>query len=184
MVGIATWLFAEGWFAPGLALAWAMTFLDTVDGKLARCTLTSTRFGDLFDHGLDLIHPPIWWAAWAFGMPGGIAGHEIAFWTVVGGYVVGRLLEATFTLAFGIQFFVWRPFDAFFRTIIARRNPNLILLTASVLIGEPTWGFLGVAAWTATCIVIAAARNVQAHWLARRGVAIRPWLDDFDPTAA
>ncbi len=181
MVGITTWFFAEGWFAAGLALAWAMTFLDTVDGKLARCTLTSTRFGNVFDHGLDLVHPPIWWAAWAIGMPGGIAGHEIAFWIVVGGYVVGRLLEAIFTLAFGIQLFVWRPFDAFFRTIIARRNPNLILLTASVLIGRPTWGFLAVAAWTTACIAIAAARNVQAHRLARQGVAIRPWLDDLEP---
>ena len=174
-----TWLFAEGEFASGLALAWLMTFLDTVDGKLARCTLTSTRFGNVFDHALDLVHPPIWWAAWAAGLPGGIPGNELAFWVVVGGYVAGRALEGVFELAFGIPFFVWKPFDAVFRQVIARRNPNLILLTGSVLLGRPAWGFAAVAIWTLICLAIAAARNLQAHLEARRGVRIHSWLDDL-----
>jgi phosphatidylglycerophosphate synthase len=177
-----TWLFSEGWFATGLALGWLMTFLDTVDGKLARCTLTTSRFGNVFDHGLDLIHPPIWWAAWALALPGGIAAHELAFWVVGGGYVLGRVLEGTFTLSFGIAFFEWRPFDAFFRQIVARRNPNLLLLTASVMVGQPTWGFLAIAVWTAICVLIAAARNVQAHAEARRGIEIRSWLDNLTST--
>jgi len=180
-----TWLFAEGWFAIGLALGWLMTFLDTVDGKLARCTLTTTRFGGAFDHGLDLVHPPLWWAAWAMALPGGIAAHELAFWVVLGGYLMGRALEGAFLLAFGISFFVWRPFDAYFRQIIARRNPNLILLTASVVVGQPLWGFWALAVWTALCVLIAAARNVQAQWEARRGVEIRSWLEDMtDPEEA
>ena len=41
-----------------------MTFLDTVDGKLARVTLTSSPFGNVLDHSLDLIHPPFWYWAW------------------------------------------------------------------------------------------------------------------------
>ena len=36
-------LFARGAFGAGLFCAWLMTFLDTVDGKLARVTLTSSR---------------------------------------------------------------------------------------------------------------------------------------------
>jgi phosphatidylglycerophosphate synthase len=43
----------------GLVLGRLMTFLDTVDGKLARVTVTSSRFGDVLDHGLDIIHPPL-----------------------------------------------------------------------------------------------------------------------------
>src|SRR3546814_15265433 len=54
-----------GW---GLLAGWVMTFLDTVDGKLARVTLTATRFGHLFDHGMDVVHPPFWYAAWGFGL--------------------------------------------------------------------------------------------------------------------
>jgi phosphatidylglycerophosphate synthase len=181
LAAAVTWLFAEGWLATGLLLGWLMTFLDTVDGKLARCTLTSSRFGNVFDHGLDLVHPPIWWAAWALALPGGIAGHELAFWVVIGGYLVGRLLEGTFSLAFGIEMFVWRPFDGFFRTIISRRNPNLILLTGGLWLGTPVLGFQAVAVWTALCLVIAALRNLQAHAAARRGVEIRSWLDAPKP---
>ena len=178
LAAAVTLLFAEGWLVLGLLLGWLMTFLDTVDGKLARCTLTSSRFGNVFDHALDLVHPPFWWAAWAMALPGGIASHELAFWVVIGGYVVGRLLEGTFSLAFGIPMFVWRPFDGFFRTIIARRNPNLLLLSGGLLLGSPVLGFQAVAAWTAICIVIEAIRNLQAHSESRRGVDIRSWLDD------
>ncbi|MEE2672576.1 MAG: CDP-alcohol phosphatidyltransferase family protein [Myxococcota bacterium] len=177
-----TFLFAEGWLALGLLLGWLMTFLDTVDGKLARCTLTSSRFGNVFDHALDLVHPPIWWAAWAMALPGGIADHQVSFWLVIGGYLVGRLLEGTFSLAFGIAMFVWRPFDGFFRAVIARRNPNLLLLSGSLLLGDPTLGFQAVAAWTGTCIVVEAIRNLQALIESWRGVEIRSWLDDRDPS--
>ncbi len=45
-----------------------MTFLDTVDGKLAHVTLTSSRFGHIFDHSLDLLHPPFCYLAWGLGL--------------------------------------------------------------------------------------------------------------------
>ena len=61
-------LFWRGQFGAGLAFAWAMCFLDTVDGKLARVTLRSTPFGNVFDHGIDLIHPPFWYWAWYHGL--------------------------------------------------------------------------------------------------------------------
>ncbi len=173
-----TWLFYEGWFATGLALGWLMSFLDTVDGKLARCTLTSTRFGDVFDHALDLIHPPFWWAAWAVGLPGGLSEHGLALWVVLGGYLVGRALEGTFMWAFEIQFFEWRPFDGFFRQVIARRNPNMILLSLGVIVGSPAWGLDAVAVWTVLCVVIAAARNIQGHLAVWRGQTIQSWLDE------
>ena len=54
-----------------------MTFLDTVDGKLARVTVTSTKLGNVFDHGIDLVHPPLWYLAWGIGLalePPAIAG--------------------------------------------------------------------------------------------------------------
>ncbi|HTN97752.1 MAG TPA: CDP-alcohol phosphatidyltransferase family protein, partial [Nordella sp.] len=81
MVFLAFWLFMQGQYALGLAAAWLMTFLDTVDGKLARTTLTSSKWGDVFDHGLDLIHPPFWYVAWGLGL--GYAGHALddtTFW--------------------------------------------------------------------------------------------------------
>ena len=65
---LAMGLFARGYFGAGLVAAWLMTFLDTVDGKLARVTLTSSRIGNVFDHGIDLLHPPFWYVAWDMGL--------------------------------------------------------------------------------------------------------------------
>jgi phosphatidylglycerophosphate synthase len=170
------WLFAEGWFGTGLLLGWLMTFLDTVDGKLARCTLTSSHFGNIFDHGLDQVHPPIWWGAFAIGLPGGLEANAAAAWVVVGGYLAGRAIEGVFLAAFRMEFFLWQPFDGFFRTIIARRNPNLILLSLGVLAASPTAGYSAVAVWTVLCIVIAATRTVQAFAARSRGMEIVPCL--------
>jgi len=45
-----------------------MTFLDTVDGKLARVTVNSSPFGHIYDHAIDLISPPFWYLAWGLGL--------------------------------------------------------------------------------------------------------------------
>jgi phosphatidylglycerophosphate synthase len=182
---LATWFFAEGWFVAGLVAGWGMTFLDTVDGKLARCTLTSSKIGNVLDHGLDLVHPPIWWTAWAWGLPSGLAGWEIPTAIVVVGYVTGRLLEGVFLLFFKQELFTWRPFDAFFRTIIARRNPNLVLLSVAVAYGRPDLGFLAVAGWTVVGNVVPLVRILQAFGERRRGGVIQSWYEaEAQETAA
>lgn len=181
---LALGFFYMGWFALGLIPAWLMTFLDTVDGKLARCTLTSSRLGDVLDHGLDLIHPPLWWAAWAWGLAAHFEGFEAATAIVIVGYVTGRLLEGVFLLFFKQEIFTWQPFDAFFRTIIARRNPNLILLTVATAYGRPDLGFLALAVWTLVANIVPAVRIVQAFLLRRRGVPIRSWYEEPAPSEA
>ncbi|MCC6917860.1 MAG: CDP-alcohol phosphatidyltransferase family protein [Alphaproteobacteria bacterium] len=175
---IAFYLFWVGQFALGLVAAYAMTFLDTVDGKLARVTLTSSKIGNVFDHGIDLIHPPFWWWAWfvglgklGFALPYG----EAMLWVVLGGYVLQRVEEGIFMRAFGMHMHAWRPFDSFFRLITARRNPNLILLTLAVIAGRPDIGFAAVAVWTALCLAVHLVQIIQAlaaprpivSWLAR-----------------
>jgi phosphatidylglycerophosphate synthase len=168
----AALLFARGNFGIGLLCAWLMTFLDTVDGKLARVTLTSSRIGDVLDHGLDLIHPPFWWWAWGIGLG---AGHAIATAVVVGGYFVGRALEGVFLAWFGFETHSWRPIDGLFRTITARRNPNLILLSVGALGGRPDLGLVMVAIWTAASLLFHALRLVQAALLRARGAELVPW---------
>jgi phosphatidylglycerophosphate synthase len=180
VVTIASWLlaiaalllFAEGRFGFGLLAAWAMTFLDTVDGKLARVTLTSSPIGNVLDHGLDLIHPPFWYLAWGVGAVGLV---DTATWIVVGGYLAGRLLEGLFMLAFSIETHCWRPVDTLFRTITARRNPNLILLTVAVLAGAPELGMPMVAIWTVASIAFHCVRLTQAFVARARGETIGPW---------
>src|SRR3546814_5608995 len=71
MVIAAVYRLWHGNWWPGLLAAWGMTFLDTVDGKLARITLKSSKLGNVFDHGIDLVHPPFWYWAWAAGLQNG-----------------------------------------------------------------------------------------------------------------
>jgi phosphatidylglycerophosphate synthase len=181
LVFAALWWFSQGAWLPGLLAAWVMTFLDTVDGKLARVTLTSSKFGNLFDHLTDLIHPPFWWLAWIVGLEA--AGMPLAHPTavgavIVGGYVLQRLLEGLFQLQHGkMHVHVWRPFDSAFRLVIARRNPNLVLLTAATLLGRPDLGILAVAAWTAFGCVEQAVVVAQAALARRRGGPLRSWLE-------
>jgi phosphatidylglycerophosphate synthase len=165
-------LFATGRFGSGLLVAWCMTFLDTVDGKLARVTLTSSRLGSALDHGLDLLHPPFWYLAWGFGLA---SGRPVATAIAVAGYIAGRLLEGLFLGAFRFEIHSWRPIDALFRTITARRNPNLILLTVGALGGRPDLGLVMVASWTAASLGFHAVRLAQAFAARRRGEPVAAW---------
>jgi hypothetical protein len=177
LVIYATFAFARGAFLPGLAAAWAMTFLDTVDGKLARVTQDSSPFGHWLDHGLDIAHPPVWWGAWAAGI--GLSLGAPAALVVVGGYVAGRLLEGVFLLATGFETHSWRRLDSRFRLITARRNPNLVLLSACTLAGAPALGFRAVAWWTGLSLAFHAARLVQALALRAAGRTLRPWEEEL-----
>lgn len=181
LVLIATWMFAKGYFLAAIPIAWAMTFLDTVDGKLARVTLSYSAWGNIYDHGIDLIHPPFWWWAWYLGAlplatPAMAPLLAPALLVVLGGYVVGRLFEGLFVLFFGIETHIWRPVDYFFRTITARRNPNLAILTVATLAGRPDFGLVAVAGWTLISLLFHFVRLVQAALWRARGHAVTSWL--------
>jgi hypothetical protein len=178
LVILAFWLFWTGQFALGLVVAWVMTFLDTVDGKLARVTVTSSKMGDVLDHGIDLIHPPFWWWAWvvgcaAIGDP--VEDFGLVMVVIVGGYIAQRLEEGWFIARYGIEMHIWQRFDSLFREITARRNPNLLILTAFTLAGDPKSGIIAVAWWTATCFVVHLVRVVQADVASRKG-PLTSWM--------
>lgn len=185
-VVLATVLFWHGWFLSGLVAAWGMCFLDTVDGKLARCTLTSTRLGDVFDHGIDLLHPPFWYYAWFAGLGAAVATPLAwALWVVILGYVAGRLQEGLFIWRFGIEIHTWRPVDSWFRLITARRNPNLLILMAATLMRAPDTGLALVAWWTIISFVFHCVRIGQAFQAQLAGRPPQSWLQaPLDATTA
>lgn len=178
LVFAAMWLFWTGHFGWGMLAAWVMTFLDTVDGKLARVTLQSSPWGNVFDHSIDLIHPPFWWWAWVVGLPAAGFAYEhasVALTVIVASYVLQRIEEGIFMACFKMDMHVWQRFDSRLRLITARRNPNLLILSASLLVGRPDVGISVVAIWTAVCLVLHALRIVQAAFARRHG-PLRSWL--------
>lgn len=177
----ATYLFLAGHFLTGLVLAWAMTFLDTVDGKLARVTVTSTPFGNIFDHSIDLVGPPVWYVAWAFGLADATFAadlHRIGLLELIlVGYLAGRFVEGAFDWGLAhFPIFVWRPVDSWVRLITARRNPNLIFLTLFTLADSPTAGLYAVGAWTIASSVFLLARLASAVADRMSGRTLVSWI--------
>jgi phosphatidylglycerophosphate synthase len=176
---LAGWLFYSGDLAAGLIAAWTMTFLDTVDGKLARVTVTSSRIGNLLDHGTDIVHPPLWWLCLAHGLalsdPPSADTIWMACWLILGAYVVGRAVEISFHVLFGFNAFLFARLDSLFRLVVARRNIILLLMSIGLILGAPTEAFLACAGWSVISTAVQLVRITQAAFSARTRT-LQPWI--------
>jgi hypothetical protein len=135
----------------------------------------------MLDHGLDLIHPPIWWWAWAMGLdnygtPLPLSVVEPALIAIFGAYVLQRLIEGVFIAGFRMHIHVWRPIDSQFRLITARRNPNMLLLFLFLCAGRPDWGLIALAAWSLLSCLFHIVRLAQAWAVTIRGRPVVSWL--------
>jgi phosphatidylglycerophosphate synthase len=184
LVGIAAaiavaFLWATGQIVPGLILAWLMTFLDTIDGKLARVTVTSSRVGDILDHATDIVHPPFWWVSLAAGLHALYPSEGVELWlscaAMLIAYLLGRGLESLFKGTMGYNAYLWKPFDSAFRLIVSRRNIILLIMTLGLIVGAPVVAFVTAAAWTVVCVLIQFVRYLQASSEAALGGS-EPWL--------
>lgn len=178
---LATWFFSQGLYWTGMLTGFIFMVLDTVDGKLARCTVTSSKWGNVADHGVDLIHPPFWWYFWGVGLSAwGLALSTETFVLVmaaiVAGYVIQRLIEGMFIKDFGMDIHVWERFDSRFRLITARRNPNMVILFVALLLGRPDIGLIALAWWTIISLAVHAIRLMQAYGAKRSGRPIVSWM--------
>ncbi|MGB5487348.1 MAG: CDP-alcohol phosphatidyltransferase family protein [Lysobacterales bacterium] len=184
LVIAASFLFLHGYYAWGLLAGWIMTFLDTVDGKLARVTIRSSKFGHLYDHLIDLIHPPFWYIMWGASLVGFSGAMGLSFeqmsWAIALAYISGRCVEGLFQLLGSCEIFTWRPIDAWFRLVTARRNPCMIILTLCVLVGRPDWGFIAVTFWTVLTTVILNLRLAYAAFVRFRHGPLSSWLSEED----
>ena len=184
---MALFQFYYGAYAWGLLSAWLMTFLDTVDGKLARVTINYSSFGNIFDHGIDLIFPPLWYFAWGFSLQ---STHPeimalpltLLIWLTFIGYVVGRLCEGFFKkLLEPSGIFCWQTIDSCFRLITGRRNPNLLLLTLFMFYRRPDLGFFAISLWTvlSSCFLV---YRLKAGFQYKKEIGpLRSWFLDADP---
>ena len=180
---VAFILFWEGQYWLGIASGFIFMVLDTVDGKLARCTGASSKWGNVFDHGIDLIHPPFWWWAWlhglaAYGQPLEPVYATMVLWVIIGGYIAQRAIEGLSIQRFdGMEIHVWRRLDSRFRLITARRNPNMVILAAALLFQRPDAGLVLVAWWTLISLIFHAVRLAQMTERHSRGVKLTSWLE-------
>jgi phosphatidylglycerophosphate synthase len=166
-VGIFTCLasipfFAAGMWVPGMILAYVMSVLDSVDGKLARVTFQSSAQGDVLDHGMDIVHPPFWYMAWAWGLSGGdpYSGLFIASLWMTGFYILDRIMEMLFKSCTGQSIHGYTELDVKMRTVIARRNVFLAVFTVALLLGLGAPAFYLMAAWQGVSLVYHLSRVI------------------------
>lgn len=161
---LAVPLFAyQYWFA-GFVAAYGMTILDSVDGKLARLTLTDSPIGNILDHGLDIVHPPFWYAAWAAGLLAGGSQaplYTATIWLTIF-YIADRLALMVAKARFKRGLHALTTLDGTVRTFIARRNVNLVIFTLGVALGLGSVAFLFITAWQGLTFMWHAART---FWL-------------------
>ncbi len=184
---VAGVLFYQGEFVAGLLSGWLMTFLDTVDGKLARVTVTSSPLGNYFDHILDLLHPPFWYLAWGLGLtsfaPAFLSVDLNTVITLVfAGYIAGRVVEGIFSRMARFGIYSWRPVDSFNRLITARRNPCLVIFTISLLPGRPDLGLEAVALWTLASTLFLLLRLAMGIFSRVTSGPLQSWLTEIDLT--
>jgi phosphatidylglycerophosphate synthase len=157
-------LFAAGWFWTGLMAAYIMSILDSVDGKIARLTLTDSALGNVLDHGLDIVHPPLWYLAWAWGLGGHSLDHPVlqAGLLLTAFYVADRLVLAVPKAIFKRGLHSLSPLDARVRSIIARRNVNMAIFTVGLAVGMALEAFYVIVAWQGATFLWHASRTI---WL-------------------
>ena len=178
---LAFFLFWYGLYWPGVAAGFVFMVLDTVDGKLARCTGTASKWGEAFDHGIDLVHPPFWYWGWAhglaaYGTPLEPVYAAMLLTAIILGYVAQRVIEGVFIVRFKMHIHVWQKIDSQFRLVTARRNPNMVLMAGALLFGRPDVGLELVAAWTILSLIFHLVRLAQAEACAWRGEKLVSWL--------
>ena len=154
---------ATGHMIVGFVMAYAMSVLDSVDGKLARLTFTDSRLGNFMDHGLDMVHPPFWYLSWAYGLGFGpegwhsaLARAAIAIFVL---YVIDRLVLKIYPRVFKRAFHTHSRMDGVVRSFIARRNISLPLFTVGYLIGLGREAFYLIVAWQAATVLYHAGRT-------------------------
>jgi phosphatidylglycerophosphate synthase len=179
---LAFFLFWSGEYWWGVLSGFIFMVLDTVDGKLARVTGASSKWGEVFDHGIDIVHPPFWYWAWehgltAYGRPLEPVFATMVLWAIIGGYVAQRVIEGIFIKVLKLEIHVWRPIDSKFRLITARRNPNMVILVAALLFRRPDLGLQLVAWWTLASLIFHAVRLAQARERLSRGEPVTSWLE-------
>ena len=157
-------LFAAGDFVAGFLCAYGMSVLDSVDGKVARVTLTDSAIGNVLDHGLDQIHPPFWYLAWAWGLGAHTWSdplYQAAVWLIVF-YFGDRIVLGIAKYRLGFALHAATRLDGRVRSFIARRNITMTIMALALLFGVGPAGFYLVTAWQGLTF---AWHSVRTLWL-------------------
>lgn len=161
-------LWSAGYWLAGFVCAYAMSVLDSVDGKVARVTLTDSKIGNVLDHGLDQVHPPLWYLAWSWGLGAHTLAdplYRAALW-LIAFYVADRLVLGVARWRLGFALHAAGRLDTIARGIIARRNVTMTIMAVSLLFSAGPTGLLIVTVWHGLTLAWHTARTAWHGFIA------------------
>ena len=167
----ATFLFFKGYLLPASLLTFIVSFMDGVDGKLARVKLAASNLGKM-EHAFDFLFEHSWYIA-------------LALW-LGDSYGIRPLLLCTFVILF--DSFSHRCGGAFgkairnrpladygrieqlFRKFDGRKNSYIIFILIGVLLNKPMWSLVAIGIWSFVSTVFYLVRTIQhIHAMDRSG---------------
>lgn len=174
-------LWRSGWYWTGIAAALAFLLAETVAGEAARSSGGGIpRWASVIDQGVGVVYPPLWWWAWAAGLAVVDRPLEQVFeLMIVGailfGHVALRVIERIFERRYAMPLRRWKRIDERFHLICAARQPDLAILTLSLLLGRPDVGIELVALWTLLSLTFQAVRLAMANDRRAHGRPVVSW---------
>ncbi len=168
----ATLLFATGHLAAGILTALAVGVLDGLDGKLARVKLEVSKAGEL-EHFFDLLFENSWWIALAYSWQstGQLPGAYRYLCLLLAAEVLAKLARSRIESFYGKAIGELGRFERVIRLIGARRNVDIWILAAGLLLQHPARAFILVAWWEALTAAAHLPRAARTFW---RGHANAP----------
>lgn len=163
-------LFAVGQIGWGVASAWAGVLLDSIDGKLARLTVNLSDAMGALEHAAAMPGLGLWFVALGWWLTDGdlltVSQTSVACWTLVGTFLLDKVLTGGFKSLFGYELFDARPLDSAFHLIAARRNVHLLIVTVGALVDAVDTAFLYMAVGMVLSLTFHAVRFL---WIAVTG---------------
>jgi phosphatidylglycerophosphate synthase len=162
LIGLAvTVLFATRHLWWGVVLAYAIEVLDGVDGKLARTKVETTAAGE-WEHVVDYCIELSWWTALALHFHA--ENLPSAYWLLgllVGSDLIDRLAKRAVKKKLGRNLDDVSNIDRFVRCIGGRRNINIWILIAALVLGDAANGFVLICWWGAATAAVHVVRALQ-----------------------
>ena len=150
--------FATGHLAGGVLLAWGGVLLDSVDGKLARLTLHLSDTMGSIEHITAMPGLGLWFVALGWHLTGGdllsASPAALTCWGMVVCFLADKVVTGGFRSLTGRELFDYRPIDAAFHLVAARRNIHLLILTIGLLVGAVGTSFAVVTGWMAATLFL------------------------------
>jgi phosphatidylglycerophosphate synthase len=144
--------FFTGQYWVATIMGFAMAFLDTVDGKLARVTFRTSKSGDLLDHVSDFVYLLAWYIGLGWSLSGGALldmSNQIAqiHALLIASFVADKIATGLYKRLYGYELHDYTRLDYSVRIFIARRNPFLLCMLIALVLGNAVIGLILITVW-------------------------------------